>query len=186
MHSVCAATTFPHQSSTIDVSWKPIEAIASYVFPSRNKYKATTSRYQPLYSERVPIFKIQERAIVCRVSQLFNNFRHPGSKVSQTRTTPYFGATYGEFRQRIFIVTFYAQFVSHKDTNLPLSVIYGELGAHTSVSTIRRCFKEEAFRQDGWSDVVHVLGRHATSEEALAPLARDCHDLVDFPAGLFG
>ena len=163
-----------------------IEATGSYVIPSRNKYKETTSRYQPLYSERVPIFKIQQRAIVCRVSRLFNNFRHTGSKVSQTRTTPYFGADYGKFRDRIFIVTFYAQFVSHKDTNLPLSVIYGELGAHTSASTIRRCFKEEAFRQDGRSDVVHVLGSHATSEEALAPLPHDCHDLVDFPAGLFG
>ena len=69
---------------------------------------------------------------------------------------------------------------------MPLSVIYGELGARTSASTIRRCFKEEAFRQDGRSDIVHVVGRHATSEEALAPLARDCHDLVNFPAGLFG
>ena len=84
------------------------------------------------------------------------------------------------------LVTFYAQFIFHKDTNLPFSIICGWLGARTRVSTIRPCFKEEALRQHGRSDIVHVLGRHAASEEALAPLARDCHDLVDFPAGLFG
>ena len=55
---------------------------------------------------------------------------------------------------------------------MPFSIIYGGLGARTSVSTIRRCFKEEALRQDGRSDVVRVLGGHATSEEALAPLVR--------------
>lgn len=33
MRSVCAVATLSHQSSTIDGSWKPIEAILSYVFP---------------------------------------------------------------------------------------------------------------------------------------------------------
>ena len=34
-----------------------------------------------------------------------------------------FGAAYGDFRLRIFIVTFYALFVFQKDTNLPLSIV---------------------------------------------------------------
>ncbi len=55
-----------------------------------------------------------------------------------------------------------------------------------NASTVRLCFKEEALRQDGRSHIVHVLGRHATSKEALAPLAGDRHDLVNFPASLFG
>ena len=50
---------------------------------SRSKCKATTSHYQTLYSERVSIFEIQQRAIVCEVRRLFNNFRQAGSKISQ-------------------------------------------------------------------------------------------------------
>jgi hypothetical protein len=36
------------------------------------------------------------------------------------------------------LLTFYAQFISHKNTNLPPNIIYEELGARTSASTIRR------------------------------------------------
>ena len=34
-----------------------------------------------------------------------------------------FGAAYGDFRLRIFIVTFYAQFVSQSETSLPPDIV---------------------------------------------------------------
>jgi len=52
-------------------------------------------------------------------------------------------------------------------------------------SRIGRPFKKEAIRQDGWSDIVDVLGRHPTGEETIAPAPDYIGYPIDFRARLF-
>ncbi|WP_273179417.1 hypothetical protein [Ferrovum myxofaciens] len=50
--------------------WKPIGVIASYVFPLKDKYKATISHYQTLYIERIPTHETQGQRNACANNSL--------------------------------------------------------------------------------------------------------------------
>lgn len=68
----------------------------------------------------------------------------------------------------------------------PLHHMHAAFTNECCMSLVGAPFEKEAFGQDGRSDVVNVRGRHAGSEEALAPLARHGHDLIDLRTSRFG